>query len=461
MTDQQRYDTVNSGSMCSTPNINNLAQDGVLFSNAFCPTPICTPARASCQTGMLPHRHRLIHNTHRNYHIMENLPSGIKTFADHLSSQGYATAYIGKWHVGKTNTPLDHGYQHFGEPQNVASCQWKDGFTDIVSLKTAGKESILAAATAQPVDHTDAFLVANEVCRTIDKYAPRKEPFLIFASTSMPHPPWLCPEKYSAMYDPTCIPRPLSFDEDFSDKPISYLKHKSGHNYCHLSKNWSETATALAHYYGIITLVDDAFGAVLNALETTGTKDNTVVIFTSDHGEMAGAHRLLGKDEILCDELIRIPLVISAPNICHGRTVEKFVTINDIFATCLDLAGLQVDIPPESRSLVPLITGSAETDEFPEEVYLEHHGSLFYNTIRAVRTVDFKYIFRAHEIDELYDLANDPCETQNLINDPGYAHVQKELKIKLLNWMKRTDDPAANGAEQALMERDMNKEYKP
>ncbi|MFA6290644.1 MAG: sulfatase-like hydrolase/transferase [Victivallales bacterium] len=449
MTDQQHCRTIGGRSVCKTPNLNALLQSGTLFDNAFCPTPICTPSRASCQTGLLPHQHRLVHNTHRNYHILEDLPTGTKTLGNIFSDAGYQTGYAGKWHVGKNKTPLDFGYKHF--PQTRQHKADANSHKDPVFIPGTSGKSIISAVSQTSRENTEPFLVAETADSLIRDFSGRSEPFFLFISTLSPHVPWICPKEYADLYNPGEIDAPSSYSRGMTGKPYSYKHHYNGHNDCRFPDDWKSIAVSIARYYGICTLIDDAFGAIIESLKRNGRFDNTWIIFTSDHGEMLGEHGMIGKGEYLLDDLIRIPLAIKAPAGIPSRIhADEFVGLTDIFATLADAAGLKTEIPASSRSLLPLLEKAGSREIFPDEMVTEHHGSMFFNTVRALRTADFKYVFRAHEDDELYDLKKDPGEMVNLVADSNYAPTLLQMRKRLVEKMTDSGDMAAKGAESEL-----------
>lgn len=449
MTDQQHCRTVGNKSICKTPNLNALLGKGTFFDNAFCPTPICTPSRASCQTGLLPHQHRLVHNTHRNYHILEDLPDGSKTLGSVFSNAGYQTGYAGKWHVGKKKTPLDFGYNHF--PQTRQHKADAKSYDDPVFVPGTSGKSIISAVSKTRKEDTEPFIVAEAADSLIKDFSSHKEPFFLFVSTLSPHVPWICPEEYASLYDPGKIIVPGSYGRKMSGKPYSYEHHYNGHNDCRLFDDWKSVAKSIARYYGICTLIDDAFGALLESLRKNGRYDNTWIIFTSDHGEMLGGHGMIGKGEYLLDDLIRIPLGIKAPEgMPCRRHADEFVGLTDIFATLADAAGIKTEIPASSRSLLPLIGKPGSKEIFPDEIVTEHHGSMFFNTVRALSTAEFKYVFRAHEEDELYDLKKDPEEIHNLVSDGNYSQVLLRMRKRLVEKMEESGDMAARGAASEL-----------
>lgn len=454
LTDQQQYRTIANQSPVKTPQLDRLRQQGaVRFANAFCPSPICTPSRASIQTGLLPHQHRLVHNTHRHYHLVADLAPDTPTLGSRFTAAGYHTAYIGKWHVGRTRMPDQIGYQEFLEPSGPKGVT--EVLSDEVRIPGEGPRSLLSAVTDRPPEQTEPFLIMAAAARRVREWAPGGEPFFLFVSTLSPHVPCRTPGKYVALYDPATLPLPDSFADVLDDRPESY-RHFNWQNFCSLAGRPEDARRFLSHYYGQITLLDDAFGGLVRALEETGLRENTWIVFASDHGELAGAHGLIGKDDLMCEELIRVPLVIAPPRAAGraeaaGEVVRgEFVTLTDLFATCLELGGVPGEVPPSSRSLAPLLRGETGT-AFPDEVVVTHHGSQCFNAVRAIRDSRYKFVFRAHEKDELYDLAEDPGERRNRLDDPSLAPVLRRLSGRLVACLDATQDPAAAGARNQML----------
>ena len=382
---------------------------------------------------------------------MADLAPDTPTLGSVFSAAGYRTAYIGKWHVGHNRMPDQVGYQEFIEPRGPARA--RPVLQDEIRIPGDGPRSLLSAVTDQAPEETEPFVVLNAAADKLRAWA-RSPPFFLFVSTQSPHVPCIVPRSYAERYDPAGLPIPDSFADDLADKPASY-RHFNWQNFCRIAGREGDLRRFLTCYYGSVSLIDDAFGQVIRALEETGLRGNTHIIFASDHGELAGAHGLIGKDELLCDELIRVPLVIAPPRAADAPestpvTRDEFVTLTDLFATCLDLAGLKHEPPPAGRSLRPLLAGEAG-GSFPDEVFAAHHGSQFFNTVRSVRTTRFKYVFRPHEIDELYDLVDDPGERRNRIADPALAGLLRDLRRRLVEWLAAVGDPAASGARNQLL----------
>jgi arylsulfatase A-like enzyme len=200
----------------------------------------------------------------------------------------------------------------------------------------------------------------------------------------------------------------------------------------------------------MVTLCDEAFGRVLGALSECGRADNTLVAFTSDHGEMMGRHGLIGKDDVLLDDLVRIPLAISLPGQAEARECDDLVSLTDVFNTCLEAAGAAQPRRTDGQSLLSHSRGLGT--EPAGEIFLEHHGSMFFNAIRGIRTREFKYVFNPHNFDELYDLRLDPLEMTNRVDDTSYSDILRDLRERLVDWMTRTEDQATQGAQYSLLE---------
>lgn len=451
MADQLPLSATLPGSGCCMPNLERLAERGCRFSHAFTPTPICTPARSSFQTGLLPHQHKLIANAHhgKHYHILGDFLPGTRLLGDELQAAGYRTAYFGKWDSGLEHPPDQHGYEHY-QP-----CKKKrDGASDDVRLSHTVRipgeadptHGLISAETSCPAEHFGCSQVAAAVEHYLAEPSVNDDrPFYIFASCTEPHVPWLCPSEYAHRYDPQDIPEWQSFGDTFEGRPGNYLGEYNYHNYCHPELEWPEMAQAIAHAYGVISMVDDALGRMLEALESQGVLDNTLVLFTSDHGEHLGRHGLIGKGTNLLDELVRIPFVMSWPAQYEPQTCDAMVDLTDGFATLLDVAGSTSHSPPASRSLVPLLSGQ-DTDAFPDRAFFQHHGAVFLDCVRGIRTRRHKYVFRAHDTDEFYDLESDPDEMDNRVDDPAHRTTIDGLRQDLLQWMTESQDMAARGA---------------
>ena len=195
----------------------------------------------------------------------------------------------------------------------------------------------------------------------------------------------------------------------------------------------------MAKYYGDVSLIDTCVGRVLDAINEAGITNETVFIFTTDHGDSMGSHNHFEKAGTMYDEVYRIPLIVRSPGVKVGRR-NQFVRSMDLMPTILDLAECEVPEGLDASSLAPLLAGKTPND-WPESVYCEHHGEVWgYHTQRSIRTLTWKYVYNPTDIDELYDLSADPHEMDNRINDPELSATLDDLKARLLGWNDATGD---------------------
>ncbi|MFS0726641.1 sulfatase-like hydrolase/transferase [Paenibacillus sp. 1P07SE] len=451
MTDQQHVETVGKSKLCRTPRIDALMEQSVVFSNAYTNCPMCTPARTSAMTGLHPHQHLIIQNAHSKMAFRNKLDPEVDTIGDAMQEQGYTTVQAGKWHIGDSQ-PQEHGFRH---RLQLRSGPQDTGRTDRILLQDRYGEHTIASTQSFPAGESEVFRLAESVNDWLDGYADEaagegeKQPFFMFASCIEPHVPWNVPEPYASMYDPAELEEWDNYRDDYAGKPMTFAKHYYDVNFLRIRNDWPMMAKALAKYYGMVTMIDDAFGLILDKLEARGLLDDTIILFTSDHGEMMGRHGLIGKNELLQDDLIRIPFLAYAKGQFPPRTVPHPLLLTDLFNTILELAGGAAREQLDSLSFAPLLRGG---DQPPRaEVVMQHHGATInLNVIRGIRTERYKYVFRPHEIDEFYDLAEDPWERNNRIGDPQVREVIWELRERLLAWAKRTADFAHDGMQRSF-----------
>ena len=436
VTDQQHASTIGEQDFCLMPNLNRLIDQGVRFDHAYTTTPMCTPARSSLVTGLYPHQHKLIYNFSEadNYSL-----NGVETIGSALAAEGYCTAYAGKWHIGRT-PPAANGFQ---EQLTIAPAPAATGeLEDIVSIADRSNREIVAATANYSADESFVFRLARSVNQWIADTSNVEAPFLLMASCIEPHVPWIVPEPYASMYDPGEIKEWDSYRDGFDHKPLTYTKHYTKVDFCRMQDDWPSMSRALAKYYGMVSMVDHAFGTIVAALEEQSLLDNTIIIFTSDHGELLGKHALIGKNELALDDIIRVPFVVYGKGRFSPGTRHPFISLCDVFNTVMELAGAGQRDHLDSLSIVKMLEDETSVGPVREEIVIQHHGTLFPNIVRAIRTRQYKYVFRAHELDELYDLELDPSERVNRIGDPAYDRILAALRDRLLAWATRSNDPA-------------------
>lgn len=461
VSDQQRYDTVSAygkNDICKTPNIDWLAENGMKFTNAFTPSAICSPARASIMTGLYPHNHGVVDN-------FTDLKEGIPLLGDCMSESGYYCGYAGKWHVSPSKTPVDCGFDgkafmgygfpgsgvykslKFNQPPsnkpNYYEAYLKENSFDMpdVSESFMGNNPELQiqemyAKHDGPVESTIAYYVAEETKRLIDNAVNGDEPFFIWSNFWGPHSPSIVPEPYFSMYDPKDIEEHPSYKETFENKPYGqYLTEKM---WGLGDFGWPGFADVTAKYYGNCTLIDDMVGLVIEKLREVGELENTMIIYTADHGDCLGAHKLIEKGAFTYDETYRIPMVVYG-----GGTMDNdsFVYLHEVMPTLLELAGISSTYPLDGESLMPLVEGKKETND-RAEVYCQFHNHFYTTRQRMIRNERYQFTFNESEKGELYDFEKDPYQLNNVCYEPGYEGIKAELKAKMLEYMEETQDPA-------------------
>ena len=263
------------------------------------------------------------------------------------------------------------------------------------------------------------------------------EPFFLRMDVVAPHFTNRPPEPYGSMYDPESIPPWPNFDETFEGKPAAHLRK---HQEWHLEgKDWSWWQNVVAKYYGDVSLIDDCVGRVLDAIRECGIEDNTIFVFSTDHGDATGSHKHFEKSGTMYDEVFRIPLLAKVPG-ATPREVAEFVRLMDLMPTFVEWGGGEMPDDLDAKSLVPLVHGATPLD-WPDSVYCQSHGEVWgYHSQRMVRTAGWKYVYSPNDKDELYDLEGDPAEIKNRIDDTACTDILTTMKGRLLGWNDATND---------------------
>lgn len=456
-TDQQRYDSLGcyGNAAAQTPNIDRLARQGAVFERCYTPSPVCAPARASLLLGQFPHVHGLWSNG-------VTLPSRRPLLGAILKEAGYDCGLVGKFHLsssfdGRTEPRFDDGFRVFewasdpghASPENsyhrwlrkVHPDIWENSFRDV---------SDAAAYKRVPTEAHYSHWVAD---RTIDYLRSGRDttkPFFFVANFHDPHHPFAAPPEYVERFRDADLPQPIPAPVPRDDVPQIHRDLSAGRQgpsggfASHSPESLREVIVA---YYAMVSMVDDEVGRILSALEDTGEADETLVIFTSDHGEMLGDHGQLLKGPLFYEGAVRVPLLLRWPQcVAPTRRISGLVQTMDIFSTCLNAAG--VDPPPATQSidLVGLATGHQMKAR--PWVLCEYRNSGFpldppvYATM--IRDSQYKLVFY-HDSEkdrpgELYDLCADPSESVNRWRDPGAADVRRELTEKLADAFMATED---------------------
>ena len=451
MTDQHRADAIGAAgnTVINTPNLDRLAGEGVLFDRMYSTSPVCMPMRASFATGRYPHNTGVVGNSG------QMLPQEI-TFMQQLAEAGYHNSLVGKTHFFGHASEMDiMAHEHI---------QHEMGFADVHELtgKMASRrcdsyythhlraKSLLEThrtdsrgRTDKPIwfcdpsplpeeDHIDGYL-GDQAARWVDEHE-GTEPFFLMASFSGPHDPWDPPGRYATMYDPNDMPPFI--EDDLSGKPENQ-KERAEKQRTLSDMTDEDVAKTRAAYYGNTTLIDDGIGKLFDTLTRRGFMDDALIIYTSDHGELLGDHRMFQKS-MFYESAARIPGIVRWPGHIQGnRRTDALSECIDLSATILDAAGLTPPPKTFGRSLLPLLTAKK----------LRRHRDMVFSelaTWKMVCTERWKYTYDPTEggPQELYGLESDPQEQNNLIkSNPG---IGSDLRRALLDWLIDTE-AALNG----------------
>lgn len=459
MTDQHRVDTLGcyGNDVCATPALDELARTGIRFDNCFTPTAICTPARATLVTGLLPARHQLLANYERNVGYREELDDSLVPFSRYLADAGYRVGHVGKWHVGKVRGPAEYGFEGLHYPGWGNPVRHEDYLrylderglphfrlrSEVRGTFPNGEPgNLLAGVLDQPVEATFEYFLAERTIERLREYArgyhDDGQPFFLGCHWFGPHLPYCIPTEYYHRYDPAAIDLPPSMVETFHGKP-RVQEHYSAH-WTFDSLTPDEWRRLIAAYWGYVTLIDEQVGRVLAAVDELGLRDTTTVLFSADHGEFTGAHRLHDKGPAMYDDIYRIPLLVRHPGGRTGAVDDRFATLTDFTPTFLDLAGVPVPDHFDGRSLRPLLETGKSPRDWPDFVTAEFHGHHFPYPQRMIRTRRYKLVVNPPDVNELYDLELDPHELHNRYDHPELADVRRELMGRLYTLLRERGD---------------------
>ena len=407
------------------PAMASLAEDGVVFDNAYTASPLCTPARASLMTGLLPS------NTH-TYDNAAGFSSELPTFAHHLRAEGYRTVLSGKMHFcgpdqlhgfeeRLTTDIYPADYDWTPDWETVERPHW---YHDMSSVTDAG-----VTVRTNQLDFDDEVAFAAERGLFEHIRSGDERPFCFVVSFTHPHDPYAIPQEYWDRYDDADIPMPsYGYDESITHPHDERLRAVCELDDAEITDDMVRTARHA--YLGAVSYVDDHLARLLEILRVTGRLDNTVVILTSDHGDMQGERGLWYKMSFY-EGSARVPLVVCAPGRFPASRVSSPVSTMDLLPTLVGIAGgddAGVAEPLDAESLMPLLRGDHDDREVVVGQYLAE-GAI--SPIVMYRRGPWKLIHSPVDPDQLFDLATDPLERVNRAADPEAAPVLAELKAEV------------------------------
>ncbi len=477
-TDQQRKDTLGcyDNPRIQTPNIDRLAREGVQFDRAYCESPICIPSRITMITGKKAGHHgATLHNC--------SMRDNERTIGHVLTENGYITHFIGKPHF--------KSQQHRGTEESIAD--WRDGKYDRWNGPFAGFQTvdIILGHSNSLLGHYGQWLreyhadeyhyfkvqnmesldvtcgngvykndipeeiysstyVGDQTCRFLERAKDGDSPFYCFASFPDPHWPVMPPKKYLEMYDDVEMPEntPYNGEAEKSNYPRQFKraweyidKHYQGdilyNGGGHYMKNPDDAAKIMRPYWGAVTLIDKNVGKVLDTLEELGLVENTIVIFTTDHGEYMGAHGMMAKGGFLWEEFVNLPCILRYPPEAQaGLRSRALCSLVDVVPTLLDYAGIHDhNLAPDGISQRQVCNGTV--DSLREALTIMHPtegDSSIAPDQHALISDEWKLVYYAGDPNgELYNLKNDPEERNNLYNRPETREIQRTLIVQLLD----------------------------
>jgi arylsulfatase len=460
-TDQQRFDSLGcyGNEYVHTPNLDRLAENGVLFERCYAQNPVCTPSRSSFLTGRYPRTTRCRQN---GQSIPESETLISKVFAD----AGYICGLSGKFHLSACHPSVckinerrvDDGYSQFNWSHSDKALwpgnEYRNWLNEMgVEYQTKRLDESEYVEVGMPEEYHQTTWIVNKAINFIESSRSFDMPWFFSLNIFDPHAPFNPPLKYLERY--LCqiddIPEPNYVEGELENKPVfQKLEYHEGYNsrkkYKAVAMSAVDHKYTRAAYWAMIDLIDKQVGRLMELLEKRGLLDNTIVIFMSDHGELLGDHGMYYKGPFFYEPSISVPLIIAAPGVLKNRRQKALVELVDLAPTLLDAAGLEHPDGMQGRSFWDMLTGEKRQDFHRENVYCEFYNSLPWNNPHAYGTMVLteRYKFVAyHGIDagELYDFKNDPAETRNLWDQEECKDLKLEMYRILCDRMAETVDP--------------------
>jgi arylsulfatase len=444
-TDQQRYNTIHSlgNDIIKTPNLDKLVEEGVAFTHAFVTSPVCTPSRWSLHTGTFTTTHK----TYSNHHVSAEYQE--TSLPEELKKLGYKTVLLGKNHCFLSSEQMDI-LEEMHNNKNLA-------------------EDKRSADKAMPwaVKDDDTHQLVNRAIEIFSRKG--NEPVFMWLSFLYPHTPFLCPEPFFSMYNETVIPKPVIEPKglESAGKPFRQQFHQINNNNV-LPYNEEKTMRMKRNYYGMISMVDAEIGRLIWFLEENKLRDNTVIVFTSDHGDYQGDHGMFTKSPAMYDCLTRVPLIFSWKGHINEKQIsDALVSSVDIMPTILNLINADIPSQVQGISLKPILEGKNESSgrkyifseygipgkpilnnelaqrmpdykvnpiEYDKGLPWEANPVALAGRIRMIRSKEYKLVEEIGGTQEFYDLITDPNELNNIYADEKYKSIKSEMLNALHNW---------------------------
>jgi arylsulfatase len=462
-TDQQRFDSLGcyGNSFVKTPNINRLAEKGVLFENCFSQSPVCTPSRASFLTGRYPRTNRCRQNG-------QAIPKDETLVTKLLADAGYTCGLSGKLHISPCHpsvapiaeSRIDDGYAQFNWSHHPMPEWPTNEYTQWLQekgqeFKPEQLEECQYVQYGPDAEYHQTTWCAEKAIQFIEANKDYDRPWLFSVNIFDPHHPFDPPKDYLQRYLDRIdeITLPNFTEEELENKPVyQRIDHNGAYGmkghlaYSEMHEN--DHRILRAAYWAMVDLIDEQVGRMVASLEKTGQLDNTIVIFMSDHGELLGDHGVYLKGPHFYEPSVKVPLIVSCPdNIRGNRRIDSFIELVDLAPTLLEAVGEPIHEGMQGRSLWNVLVEEDPDYNYREEVYCEHYNANFKHGENAafatmVRTEKYKLVvYHGEETGELYNLKTDPNESLNVWHNPEYQTIKLVLYQRLCDRMAETVDP--------------------
>jgi arylsulfatase A-like enzyme len=457
LTDQQRADTIvcDRSRRAHAPNLCKLASESVIFERAYVTQPLCVPSRVSLLTGMWPHQTGCTKNG-------VSLDPRFRTFAELIGDDSYHPAYMGKWQLGG-EAKQQRGFRDWISTEGVSDYSRFLESRGYTPDKPDGSFSERQVSQL-PLDISKPRFLEEHACEFIEKH--RRDPFVLFVSFVEPHSPYNGPlnlehaleevELDATAVAPANVNIPLRYKLMREwQQAEAILDRKRLPNLYFFGVTPNEYRAMKQRYLGLVTMVDQSIGGILSCLEQAQLLNETIVVHTSDHGDMLGAHRLFGK-EVMFEEAVRVPYLVRLPSQRQGLRVVQSVSHIDFLPTLLDLLGQPKADQCAGKSLAPLLHGETMP---PETIFMEWSPNRFKvikgtklaprraikramnESTRAVISPEgWKLCLRDQDLNELYNLQADPIEAHNLYYRSDYRAIIEQATRDILSWQQTTGD---------------------
>ena len=478
--DQQHYATLGvTNPILQTPALDRLAHEGTRFTRAYCPNPTCSPTRASLLTGMYP-------STHGCWSIGVKLPEDVPTVGDLLQAHGYASTLIGKAHfqplasqpgsesierqplfkdldfwrnfhgpwygfdhveTARMHANESHVGQHYAiwmEEKGLGN--WADYFVQYPHRpddKYAGPYYVRDSLTWDlPEEFHHTHWVGERTIANMQRCVEQDQPFFLWASFFDPHPPYVVPEPWASMYDPAQMTVPHYTEGEFDNMPPHFAKTREAkpdfsmydepggkglHGFQSHQHTEDELRRSTAAYYGMISLIDQEIGRILDYIDQAGIADNTLIVFTTDHGHLIGQHGLIAKGAFHYEDLLCVPMLVRYPgHVPAGQVSDAIQSLVDYPQSFLAAAG--IDAPGAMQGVNQFPVWCGDVDSARDHALVENRHNPTTVHLRTLVTERYKItVYRNADYGELFDLETDPQEVQNHWDDPAYQSIKGEM----------------------------------